>query len=882
MMSKATLPQLRRALRPLAARRARHEVEGENATDIGLMLRLQRQAGNEAVTGLILGLQRKAGGWADADTRGKGWNVEAREVEGTGINRIPVEGIKLGNQQAFYGKAGDSNTDRNKTTESAAGKAIVLVPLALKPSKPIDVMLHLHGYEFRESDPYAGWRQRSSDLTVRDVALDRIEQQMHAAGTTQVIAILAQGIGQSEFGKDPYKLPYDEYVREVLGLVAAMKVPQLPKVPDQYQLVLSAHSGGGLTLAGGKKVREPENLAEIILFDALNRPGHADNVSAWAEEHMKRVREAPRDQWAKELGSCPKLRAYYSDTHMYVTNYGRLKTALLASYERNPPELKAPLEARFPLPVHITGANHEHVVSGLGDDPSAAPLADALAAIDNPEARSKLLQSKAKPASPALKKGAAPQAPVPAESKSKTQGAALRMPAGVIPSERLGNLKTAEETAFRKAVYDEQLRQSLADPKKEFSQGLAEDNIGKVDGNPIRKDVAPDAQRMVNAARVAHQMDKSALALNCTYIGVNNAYRPLEGDFKAWINAYPKALDRTARARKRLSTGPYSKEAVAIMADDLYGKKALPGFSNHTKGLAIDFETTQDGQRLGPTVAQKEDWRKSWLYAWLKKNGAKFGFRQLPTEEWHWDHKDTPQGPSADETVAGQAPTAAAKPAAPVGAPAQATAPKAPSSLTKPAPQVPAQKPAAAPTADGERLSSASWVNKYPTSRSLDDLVAPFKGNVRAFIGMLNANKARVNISATYRPPERAWLMHWAWVIAHDQIKYSRIGRIKDPHKVGIVWDHGDKASTKAAAQAMVDAYAMAHIAALSSRHTEGRAVDMTITGLPRVLTIADGETVEIGRQKATANEALHRLAEDNYSVVKLKTDPPHWSADGH
>jgi len=657
---------------------SQREAEG----DVGFMLRLQRLAGNEAVASLIIGLQREVGGWTDADKRGKGWNVHSQVVEGTKINRIPVEGIKLGNQEAFYGK------DKDKTTESATGKAVVLVPESLNPSKPIDVMLHLHGFEYRASDPYAGWRERSSDATVRDVAQDQIEQQMQAAGTTQVIGVLAQGIGESRFGKDKYNLPYNEYVREVLGIVAAMKLPQLPKVPDQYQLVLSAHSGGGITLTAGKKLRETENLAEIVLFDALNRPEHADNVAAWAEEHMKRVREAPADQRAKELARCPRLRAYYSNA--YISNYQRLEKALKKSYEANPPELKAPLEARFALPHHLQGALHETVVRGLGDDPSAGPLADALVAIDNPEAKSKLLESKGKAPAPSPAKGAAPAIPAPANSKPDKQGALRQTPAGAITSERLDSLKTEEDTAFRKAVYDEQLRRSVADPKKHFSLGLPAGQVGDVDGSPISKVAESDAKSMLDAARQAVKVDRAsgnAKAIGTGHIGVNNAYRSLEGDFKAWKKAYPRALDRTAKARKKLSTGPYSKEAVSLMVDDLWGKKAIPGFSNHTRGLAIDFETVQDGQGLGPTVAQKADWRKSWLYAWLVKHAATYGFTQLPTEEWHWDHKAGPPGPSGDEALGGGVAGGSAAASAPKRDQAAAARPKpAPVATPKPAP----------------------------------------------------------------------------------------------------------------------------------------------------------------------------------------------------
>ncbi len=52
---------------------------------------------------------------------------------------------------------------------------------------------------------------------------------------------------------------------------------------------------------------------------------------------------------------------------------------------------------------------------------------------------------------------------------------------------------------------------------------------------------------------------------------------------------------------------------------------ARPGSSMHERGLAIDF--TQGGSTLS---------RGSSGFAWLKANAGSFGFRNLPSEPWHW------------------------------------------------------------------------------------------------------------------------------------------------------------------------------------------------------------------------------------------------------
>jgi LAS superfamily LD-carboxypeptidase LdcB len=54
---------------------------------------------------------------------------------------------------------------------------------------------------------------------------------------------------------------------------------------------------------------------------------------------------------------------------------------------------------------------------------------------------------------------------------------------------------------------------------------------------------------------------------------------------------------------------------------------ALPGSSNHERGLAVDFSVS--GAMLS---------RGSAGYNWLSRNGAKFGFYNLPSEAWHWSY----------------------------------------------------------------------------------------------------------------------------------------------------------------------------------------------------------------------------------------------------
>jgi hypothetical protein len=64
-----------------------------------------------------------------------------------------------------------------------------------------------------------------------------------------------------------------------------------------------------------------------------------------------------------------------------------------------------------------------------------------------------------------------------------------------------------------------------------------------------------------------------------------------------------------------------------------------------------------------------------------------------------------------------------------------------------------------------KELSGAQWTNRYPGSTSLRDLRAPFRDRAEAFVDALRTAGAIVTIAATYRPPKRAYLMHWSWLI---------------------------------------------------------------------------------------------------------------------
>ena len=184
-------------------------------------------------------------------------------------------------------------------------------------------------------------------------------------------------------------------------------------------------------------------------------------------------------------------------------------------------------------------------------------------------------------------------------------------------------------------------------------------------------------------------------------------------------------------------------------------------------------------------------------------------------------------------------------------------------------------------------LSGPSWVAQFPTSRSLEDLAEPFRDKARAFLAAVQQAQASVSIADTLRPPQRAYLMHYAFAVARSSQDPATVPAMAG---VDIEWVHPDADgnpdpdASKAAAEQMVQGSGIVYSPALTSRHTQGLAIDMNITW-QNDLTIAnaDGSSVTITSEPRTGagNADLHQVG-STYGLIKLLSDAPHWSSDGH
>lgn len=200
------------------------------------------------------------------------------------------------------------------------------------------------------------------------------------------------------------------------------------------------------------------------------------------------------------------------------------------------------------------------------------------------------------------------------------------------------------------------------------------------------------------------------------------------------------------------------------------------------------------------------------------------------------------------------------------------------SSMVQPQRQLAQSQTTSNPQQSGE-LSGNAWIARFPTSTSIADLRGTFQTNMQNFYQALLAARANVTISATYRPPERAYLMHWAYRIAREHYNPRQV-----PAKAGvnIRWWHGNLAASQQAAEAMVQGYNIAFRPALQSNHTRGTAIDMTISW-HGALSIQEAsgrlQIISNGPQNGT-NISLHTVGR-TYGVIKHPTDRPHWSHNG-
>jgi LAS superfamily LD-carboxypeptidase LdcB len=210
-----------------------------------------------------------------------------------------------------------------------------------------------------------------------------------------------------------------------------------------------------------------------------------------------------------------------------------------------------------------------------------------------------------------------------------------------------GTAPTVERTfaQFQQAVLEAETEHSKRRGREYFAP-VPESDLEVVEGRfKLRKNAAKSCREMLAAARAALEAAKAAAAKakkadrasKTRSIGICSAYRDYDDDLRAWRNAFKKHYDEMIETKKFVGH-EHGKLAQQHMVTTLIPLKAPPGFSNHSNGTAVDFQTDFNGTAYLANSSQRDGWRTTWLHPWLVANAATYGFRPLSSEEWHWDH----------------------------------------------------------------------------------------------------------------------------------------------------------------------------------------------------------------------------------------------------
>ncbi|WP_241647203.1 peptidoglycan-binding domain-containing protein [Rosenbergiella metrosideri] len=168
----------------------------------------------------------------------------------------------------------------------------------------------------------------------------------------------------------------------------------------------------------------------------------------------------------------------------------------------------------------------------------------------------------------------------------------------------------------------------------------------------------------------------------------------------------------------------------------------------------------------------------------------------------------------------------------------------------------------------------------------------PFRDKVKRYLESMQDAGINVVITSKLRPSERAYLMHWSWKLSRNLVKPQHI-----PYKIGvnIDWVHVNSygsinlTQSIVAAKEMVKAYGMTNLnvaPSLTSRHTEGYAIDMLLTWHGNIeIKDRKGKPCKITSLPHDGmNKELHIISQ-SFGVIKYhggNKDKPHWSIDGY
>jgi len=170
-------------------------------------------------------------------------------------------------------------------------------------------------------------------------------------------------------------------------------------------------------------------------------------------------------------------------------------------------------------------------------------------------------------------------------------------------------------------------------------------------------------------------------------------------------------------------------------------------------------------------------------------------------------------------------------------------------------------------------LSGPDWAVAFPDSRRVADLEPAFRSSTLRFFKALHDAGATLNVRATRRPPQQAYLRHWAWAIAigsHDP------RGVPPMRGVDIEWWHGDLRESRRAAQELLEAFQSDQLAvapALCTKATRGLTLEFGAGWAGKLnVRLAGGSKCQLSsRPRDETNSKLAEVAA-GYGVARTGT----------
>jgi LAS superfamily LD-carboxypeptidase LdcB len=178
------------------------------------------------------------------------------------------------------------------------------------------------------------------------------------------------------------------------------------------------------------------------------------------------------------------------------------------------------------------------------------------------------------------------------------------------------------------------------------AERLADESLALVANRVcLRRDAADAAIRMLAAARadLKEAQGRGAVPSGVTFSAASG-YRSPQYQAKLWVNNVSREYMK--RVALREVNGRFDDASVTRLAKHTRGNLAAPGFSNHHKGIAVDFigfEPALGNLTIRSTANNIRAWQRSWFHGWLKRNADKHGFKPYSPEPWHWEFVGAPR-----------------------------------------------------------------------------------------------------------------------------------------------------------------------------------------------------------------------------------------------